>query len=430
MTSLYLPPGFPCAVDLRLDGNEGAVPPQQLLDDIDVDRCLRSYPRDEPLRARLAARFGTSIDRVAVTAGADDALDRIVRCFARREGNVVLPEPTFVMLRRNAELARTTIRSVPWPRGAFPIDAVCDAIDDASDLVFVVSPNNPTGAVATAKDLDRLVAAARGATIVVDLAYADFADEDLTTMALDQPQCLVVRTFSKAWGLAGCRVGYVFGSADKIAELRAIAPPFAVSSLSLEIAMRRLDQEEDVVQAVARARAYRERLTNLLRTAGLDCHDSQANFVLVETARAAFLRAALAGLGIAVRAFNDHEATSLRYALRITCPGNEADMQRLERALEAILRPEILVVDDESLLMDDLPLRSVVSPGLAHVDLASSGARRAWLLTKSCDSIASARSAGFVAIGIAADSEARTALHASGAGVVLDCKDRLREVLP
>lgn len=352
----YRVPQAPCPTDLRLDGNEGSWPPAELLaellDDLEIDALLHHYPDTSRLAAKLAARHGLPANRVALTAGADDALDRIVRLWSDRATNVVLPEPTFVMLRHYAERAGAEIRSVPWSEGPFPQKAVLASIDAATAIVFIVSPNNPTGAVATADDLRALAAAAPHALLVLDAAYAEFAAEDLTAAALELPSALVVRTLSKAWGLAGCRTGYALGASDRVAAIAAAGPPYPVAALSAQIAERRLEQAESVA---AFAQTVRDEVSDLratLHDLGVAAPPSEANFVLGTFERSDFVHAALAGLGIAVRRFGPDDAPTLADRLRITCPGDAKSFARLRASLRTTLAPQALLFDLDGVLAD------------------------------------------------------------------------------
>ena len=168
------------------------------------------------------------------------AIDRLCRAYLAPGRRIVMPQPTFVMLPYYAALAGAEIDAVPWREGPYPLEAVLDAVTEQTAVIVVVSPNNPNGAVATAADLRALAEAAPHAVLLVDLAYAEYADEDLTAAALSHPSAVVVRTISKAWGLAGLRVGYAVGSPELIAILRVAGGPFSVSGLSLAVAERAL----------------------------------------------------------------------------------------------------------------------------------------------------------------------------------------------
>jgi len=334
----YLSPSPDGPIDLWLNSNEGLAPRAELIQPAQdrLGELIRRYPNAAKLEQQLADRFGLEREQVLVTAGADDALYRACQTMLDREREFILPMPTFEMLDRYGPLAGAKLIEIDWRSGPYPTDDVLGAITDVTSMIAVVSPNNPTGAVAKADDLRRLSAAARGALLVVDLAYAEYADEDLTGTALSLPNTLVVRTLSKAWGLAGLRVGYALGQAQVVRWLHAAGNPYAASGLSMALAGAWLQTGESAMRAhVARVRDERGALFELLAELGAEAQPSQANFVLARFRDAPSTWAGLAREGIAVRAFWEH--AQLADCLRITCPGDAADYCRLEAALRRVM---------------------------------------------------------------------------------------------
>jgi len=339
---------------LRLNSNEGPQAPQALLAELAAldPELLRRYPDATAVETALAARAGVSPDRVVVTAGADEALDRICRTYAGPDRPVLLPEPTFDMLERFAALAGAPLVRVPWCTDAFPLDAILARLDNRTAIVVIVSPNNPTGGVASRDDVRRIATAAPQSLVLVDQAYIEYADEDIGPAVLDLANVVVVRTMSKAWGLAGCRVGYAVGNPDVIAVLRAAGGPFPVAGPSLALALSQLRRGDAALRAhVTQVRAERANLRELLCARGVDARTSQANFVLADFGRrAAFVRNGLRAHGILVRDFPGR--IGLETSLRITLPGDPADFARLTRALDTVLAPEAIVFDLDGVLAD------------------------------------------------------------------------------
>jgi histidinol-phosphate aminotransferase len=325
---------------LKLDSNEGPQPPPALLAalaTLDPD-VLRRYPDVATLEATLARRVGVSPDRVIVTAGADDAIDRVCRAYLGTGRPMVLSEPTFEMFDHFAKLSgAAALVRVPWRCGEFPLAAFLDRLDEQPAVIAVVSPNNPTGATATAADVRRLAEAAPSALVVLDHVYVEYADEDLTPAVLDLPNVVVLRTLSKAWGLAGCRIGYAIASPDVIAKLRIAGAPYAVAAPSIALALRQLADGDAALRAhVARVREERSALCARLTALGLEPLPSQANFILVDCGpRAALLKAGLAALGVVVRDFP--KRPGLTTALRITLPGNAAAFEQLVESFASAL---------------------------------------------------------------------------------------------
>lgn len=345
----YSVPRSLAPVDLKLDSNEGAVPSLGLLDSITSAELLRRYPSTARLTGRLAERLGLGVEQVLVTAGGDDALDRICRAVLGPGDTVVFPVPGFEMLVRYAELAGASVTPVLWPEPAYPTDAVIDAIDASTRMVVVTSPNNPTGGVATADDLRRLSEAAPDALLLVDLAYAEFADDDLTSAALALPNTLIIRTLSKAWGLAGLRVGYALAAPEILGWLRVVGAPYAVSALSIAVAEAALDSG-DLDGFITQVRSERAELQGLLAELGARPQPSQGNFAFARTDDPVAWRDALAGLGIGIRAWPGKEG--LTDALRITCPGDPAAFERVTAALRTWRAPQALLLDLDGVLAD------------------------------------------------------------------------------
>ena len=340
----YLPPSFSAPIDLDLSKNEG----RPLVDSIDFDAVTLAaltsrYPDTTRLAELVAARHEVPTTRVLVTAGGDDAL---LRCFLRVDGTVAATTPSFEMIRRYAEQVGAGLVEYEWWEGDLPVD---ELVASGAAMAVIVSPNNPTGAVITAADLKTL--ATELPFVVLDAAYADFADEDLTADALELGNVVVVRTLSKAFGLAGLRVGYLLGPEDVVAELRGFGSPYSLSALSASLAAGALERDSAGAAAFAdRVREERGRLRAVLGDLGVDTLESQGNFVLATGVDAAWLVSAAAALGIALRWFPDRP--ELAGCVRIALPGDEADFERLVRTLRTALDPEALLFDMDGVLAD------------------------------------------------------------------------------
>ena len=344
----YAVPRHPAPCDLDLAGTE--LPPldQEALRRGLADTDVTGYPDPSPLAVRIAARFGVAVDRVLIGAGTDDVVERAFRATLATGREALLTDPTFEMLPRYARLTGATIRTVPWPGSAFPVDALVKAVTPDTGLIAIVTPNNPTGAVATAAEVREVARAAPDAVLLVDGAYLEFADEDPTAALLDLPNVVVTRTFSKAWGLPAFRIGFALGDARVIAAMRRAGTPFAVSAPAITAACMALETQQPAMgRRVAAVRAARERLIAALARNHLDPISSQADFACTASPRAGWLRDALAGLGIAARWL---PGTPDR--LRITTPLDDGSMDRLERAIDSAMRPEAILFDLDGVLAD------------------------------------------------------------------------------
>ncbi len=338
----YQPPDRSGPARLWLDLNEGA-PDPDVLDAararIDADALCR-YPDAGPLEAEIAAAWDMAPEGVVVTNGGDEAIDRVCRAVLGPGDVALLHTPTFEMIDRSVRLAGAEVRRSPWEDGAFPVDAFQDAIDKRTRLIALVTPNNPTGGAIRTDVLLDLARSAEsvGAVALIDLAYVEFMDEDATAALLERPNVVVIRTFSKALGLAGLRVGCALTTPTIATWLRTVGGPFPVSALSLAVASEAWRRRDQRASFIDRVRRERTTLMDLLARAGVDPAPSAANFVTARIAPPAdprVIAAALAERGVAVRVWG--AGAPLADRLRITLPGDDDAFARLTTALDACL---------------------------------------------------------------------------------------------
>lgn len=352
--AMYCAPKPRCPVELMLNLNEGPLPPHGFLKRVCGEMApgnVNRYVGTEALEQDIAARAGVSADRVIVTSGGDDAIERVMRAVLAPGREAVVPVPTYEMVNIYAGLIGCSVIRPAWRSGAFPVKKILSSVSGKTSLIVAISPSNPTGLTISAAELKRLSAGAPGALIMVDLAYVDFADKDLTKTVLGLPNAVAVRTLSKAYGLAGLRVGYAIGPERVISWLRKIGMPYPVSSASLALAADRLkDKNGEVKRYIARIREERKELRALLRGHGVKSAPSQGNFILAEFKDARRVWEALAGLGVCVRIFPEHK--ELESCLRVSLPGDEAGFKRLCRAFEIVLAPQALLFDIDNTLVD------------------------------------------------------------------------------
>jgi histidinol-phosphate aminotransferase len=335
------------SVDLDLSRNERPRLPVGVIGGATEPTSISRYPDTAALRAAIAARHDVPRDRVLVTAGGDDALLRCVLSRLGRGRTAVTTTPTFEMIPVFAAQVGARLTEVEWWEGPLPMAALTSAAVTA-DAVFLVSPNNPTGAAIDPAELTEIARAAN--VVVLDAAYGEFADVDVTGIALQLDNVVVVRTLSKAYGLAGLRVGYLLGPPDLVAEIGAHGTPYPIAAPSAEVAADRLVHDADVAGFVSTIRRERTELASCLARLGIGSLPSQANFLLAEVSDAAWTADACAALGVGVRIFPDRE--TLEGRVRITLPGDPGDFARLTATLTTVLAPEALLFDLDGVLVD------------------------------------------------------------------------------
>ncbi len=307
------------SLDLRDNVNLWGAPPaaSAVLRGASPD-MLTMYPDAgaATLTGALATRLGLHRDEVVAGCGSDDLIDACFRAVAAPGDRVAHPDPGFSMVPRFARLNGLAPVAVPLRAdGAADIDAML-ATD--ARIIYLCSPNNPTGTLTPVSEIRRCIAASRG-IVVVDEAYAEFAaTDDWRAAAPGLGRVLVLRTFSKAWGLAGLRVGYGVGSRELVDAVVRSRGPYKVNALAERVATAALFEDDAWMRRTAdAARAARARLDALVRgRRGVHAWRSEGNFVFWQVAGDAEAFAArFAAHGIGVRAFRG--LTGIGDALRI-----------------------------------------------------------------------------------------------------------------
>jgi histidinol-phosphate aminotransferase len=344
--------GVPLDEVVRFDLNTSPEPPALAADVIAGGRFeagLSEYPASDyrRLTAAAAARYGVAGDEILVGAGADEILDLMAKAFLPPGGTAVLPVPTYAMYRVLTEQRPARALAVPRLGAAagFALDvaAVRSAAREAV-LVWLCSPNNPTavseppGAIATLLEglhADAVADGRRDPLVVLDEAYAEFADTSLVGCMEGYPRLVVVRTTSKAYGLAGLRVGFALGRRATIAEIEPYRPPGSVSVVSVAVATAAFETDGWLGPRVAAVHAERERLAGGLAEAGWEVLPSVTNFLLVRfasAARAEEVSEALLRRGIVPRTFG--AGHPLADHLRITVRSRSEDDRFVAAARE------------------------------------------------------------------------------------------------
>ena len=291
------------ASGILLDANENAFGSAVSVDGLSLNRYPDPYQRD--LRAALANLNDVSPEHVFAGVGSDEVIDLLIRIFCEPQSDsIVVLEPTYGVYRVAADV--NNVRVVSCLLGddfQVDVDAVRSHMTGAAKIVFCCSPNNPTGNLLRRDDILALCQSAE-AIVVVDEAYADFAKSpSLAADIAANPNLVILRTLSKAWGLAAIRLGYAVAHPLVISYLLKVKAPYSINILSSTEALRALENKEYVRRVVASTIAERERLRSALATLPRvqRVFPSDANFLLVQFKHARAVYEALAQRGIIVR---------------------------------------------------------------------------------------------------------------------------------
>ena len=281
----YPDPG--AGLRLHLNENTGGCSPRVL----DAIRRLQTtevstYPSYPALVTACARHFDVDPDQVLLTNGLDEgilmaAVAHIARARAH-DAETIVPLPAFDPYpNATAAVGATAVRIPPQPGYLFQAEAVLRAITPRTRMIFLNSPNNPTGQLIAIGDLKRIAEAAPAAVVLVDEAYIEFGGETFLPELRRYPNVLVGRTFSKAYGLAGMRVGVLIGQPQALEPVRAVTLPFNINAVAIAATLAALEDREFLPRYAHQVAESRLRLYEACDRLGLEYWKSAANFVLV-----------------------------------------------------------------------------------------------------------------------------------------------------
>jgi len=323
---------------LRLDFNENTVgcSPRVLarLRQIGPDQLAR-YPEREPVEKVVAEFLGVSPTEALLTNGVDEAIHLLCETYLEPADEALIVVPTYSMFRIYA--AATGARVIEIPAGSdfiFPTEDLLGRITSRTRLIAIANPNNPTGTVAPQEGLLRIARSAPSAAVLIDEAYFEFYGLSMLDYRREIPNLFVSRTFSKAYGLAGLRIGVLLGDPDQILSVRRVNSPYNVNGIALACLPDALADQSYIRQYVSEVCEGRERLQDTLKSNGIPFWPSQANFVLARVGSPEFIQK-MRQRGILVRdRSSDHGCEG---CVRITL-GPRSPTDRLLAALQETLQ--------------------------------------------------------------------------------------------
>lgn len=292
-------------------------------------------PYQSVLKQKLAAIKGVAPDQIFLGNGSDEAIDLLFRAFCEPgEDEVLLLPPTYGMYQVSADINRVATSKVPltrdfqihWPK-------VKAAIGNHTKMIFICSPNNPSGNLMDREDVEDILDVAPG-LVIVDEAYIDYTPEaTLIPLMKLFPRLVILQTFSKAWGMANLRLGMAFAHPEVIAILNKIKPPYNINGLTQEVAEKAIDNQlvkyEMVKETITQRKLLKESLHSLRMVEKV--YPSDANFLLVKMKNAERIYDALIDKKVIVR--NRSKVIMCEGCLRITV-GTPAENQKLVEELK------------------------------------------------------------------------------------------------
>jgi histidinol-phosphate aminotransferase len=277
---------------VKMDFNENFAMPNELIEKLLIEACrsvdVRAYP---PPRGSMAVKavsnfLGFSESEVSVANGADEIMDLLMKVFVRRGSKVLVVEPTFPMYAFFTELyGGETVTTMLKPDFTLDVDVILEKADRATRLLFVCSPNNPTGNQFREADIQRLLQEFNG-VVAVDEAYGDFAGYSVVNWVREFDNLAVLRSFSKAFGLAGLRLGYLVANKSIIDYVQRVMDPFnlnVVTQKLITLALQNWSQFEERINFVVNERKWL--MKKLTQIDGVTPYPSDANFILFKVTK-------------------------------------------------------------------------------------------------------------------------------------------------
>lgn len=292
-----------------LDFNEKTIPPSpkiiQALKKLTNSDQIQLYPEYDDLSGKIAKYAGVKKGQVMITNGSDQGIDLIFRTFTERGDKVVIPSPSFAMFYQCSKvIGNKVIKPLYNKNGYFPVKKVLKSITEDVKLIVICNPNNPTGTAIPLENIEEIVKKAlKYKTLVyVDEAYFEFCKITATSLINKYQNLIITRTFSKAFGLASLRIGYVISSGQNIEEMRKVRGPYDMNMPAIVAAEAALDDIEStnkyVDEVMNRAKPMVE---DFFKKNNISFYPSRANFLLFKTEKSAIYSAKLSDIGFLTR---------------------------------------------------------------------------------------------------------------------------------
>jgi histidinol-phosphate aminotransferase len=336
----YSPPTAGRAGKLRLDFNENTVGcspavVSALVQAITQER-LTIYPEYEATREALAEFFCMPQSQFLLTNGTDEAIQVLINTFVDDDQEVIILTPSYAMYRFYSELAGAKVFNLPYRTGSlsFPLEELLAAITPATRAILISNPNNPTGTGIGTETIDIILKQAPRAAVLLDEAYFEFCGVTALPLIERYQNLFVSRTFSKAYGLAGLRIGCLFSQEDNVKFLHKAQSPYSVNILAAVAARAGVGDPAYVADFVGQAVLARGMLYAGFEKRGIRFYESQGNFVLFHVGESSIaIRDGLSERGILVR----DRSYEIAGCVRVTA-GTPAQVGRFFAALDAVRR--------------------------------------------------------------------------------------------
>jgi len=302
-------------------------------------KCANVYPDGGCfyLREKLAKKLGVRPGELVFGNGSNEIIELLLRCFVKPGDNIVVSQHSFLMYKITAEGMGAKIREAPAKNLGHDLEAMAGMINDETRLVFIANPNNPTGSYVDKRQLTKFLSAVPKIPIAVDEAYFEYVEArdypDTPALRKRFSNLVTLRTFSKAYGLAGLRVGYGIGNSDLIDYLNRVRQPFNVNSSAQAAALAALTDADHIKKSLTLNRIGKKQIFESLAEMGIDFLPTEGNFILLKVGRGRKVFEDLLLRGVVVRPMDVY---GLPEYIRVTI-GKKEDNRKFLTELTALL---------------------------------------------------------------------------------------------
>lgn len=335
----YAPPLEGRTGKLRLDFNENTIGASKKVAEA-IGRLnaeyFAVYPEYDRFIKELAKYAKVKTNEILPTNGTDEAISVAINTYVDKGEEIILPVPTFAMFEVYAEIAGANLRKIPYNKDlSFPTEKVLKAISKKTKMVVLVNPNNPTGTRIEQKDIEKIVKKAKNCAVLVDEAYSQYLGESSKKLINKCKNVIVSQTFSKAFGLAGLRLGFIASCKENIANMTKVRSPYSVNSVAVKAAIAAIKDKAFVKKYVNEIEQSKKMLEAELKKLKIKKYPSSANFILADFGgKAKYVKKQLNKKGILVRPRAD--IPLLKGCIRIGI-GTKKQTKQLINALRKIL---------------------------------------------------------------------------------------------
>ena len=276
---------------MLFDFNERTIPPSpkiiKALSGFLDEGKLQVYPEYTDFEARIADYAGVDNKEVMVVNGSDQGIDLIFRTFTSAGGKIIIPSPSFAMFYQCAGVTGNEVVAPEYKLdftneyAAFPLKETLKSIGDNTELVVICNPNNPTGTLIPIEDIEVITKKAKNSIVYIDEAYFEFSGVTATSLIKKYPNLIITRTFSKAFGLASLRIGYVLAQESLLNEMRKVRGPYDVNMMSVCAAKASLEDLDNVRKYVGEIMGKAKgKIEKFFMQNRIEFYPSGANFIL------------------------------------------------------------------------------------------------------------------------------------------------------